>query len=70
MQLFRRSKVLTTTELQPHLLQAAYQLPFDPSGEDLPDMLALNECYLLKRHARQLDQVILKQLATKSACPK
>ena len=62
-------------ELQSHLTQAAYQLPFDQSGtrlfgEGLAGVLELNESYVSKRHTRQLDQVILRQLTAKGAKPK
>ena len=58
MKLFRRSKILSASELQPHLLQAAYQLPFDQSGnwlfgEGLAGVMALNDDYVSKRHTQQ-----------------
>ena len=72
MKLLRRRGILALSELQPHLLHAAYQLPFKQSGnrlfgEGLSGVLALNEAYVSKRHTRQLDQVILNQLMTKGA---
>ena len=71
MKLFHRSKILSASEIQPHLLQAAYQIHFDQSGnrlfgEGLAIAMALNDDYVSKRHTQQLDQVILKQLSTKS----
>ena len=46
--LLRWSEILSVSELHPHLLQAAYQLPFDHSGnrlfgEGLAGVMALND---------------------------
>ena len=62
-------------ELQSHLTQAAYQLRFEQSGtwlfgEGLARVLELNKSYISKRHTRQVDQVILRQLMTKGTKPK
>ena len=77
MKLLRWKGVLAFMELHNHLMQATcmYQLPFDQSGtqlfgEGLAGVLELNESYVSKRHTRQLDQVILKQLTAKGAKPR
>ena len=75
LKLMRRQGVLSFSDMQPHLIQAAYQLPFDQAnnhlfGEELAGVLALNDAYVSKRHTRQLHQTIMKQLSTKSTKPK
>ena len=70
LKLLQRSEIFSALEFQPHLLQVAYQLPFEQSGnqlfgERLANIMAFNDDYLSKRHMRQLDQVLLKQLSTK-----
>ena len=64
----RRADLLTSMELQPHLTKAAFQLPFDPTGnhlfgEGLSEILALNEDYILKRHTRRMEQALVKTIS-------
>ena len=47
-------------DLQPRLAQAAYQLPFDPSGyrlfgEEITEILGVEEDYASKKQMRQLN---------------
>ena len=68
LKLLRRQGVL---DMQTHLKQAAYQLPCDQDhnhlfGEGLDDVMALNDAYVSKKHTRQLHQMLIKQLLTKS----
>ena len=63
-----RQGVLNTLSLQPHLAQAAYRLPFGPSGshlfgEGLVSILEMDEELSTKKHTRQLSQAILKQFS-------
>ena len=45
MKLLRRYEILSASELQLHLLQAAYQLSFEQSGNRLFGVMALNDAY-------------------------
>ena len=57
-------------DLQPHLAQAAYQLPSNPSsshlfGEGIMEILGLEEDYASKKQTRQLNQAVLRHLSSK-----
>ena len=54
LKLLRRQVVIVAMDLQSHLAQAAYQLPFDPSGsrlfgEGIMEILGLEEDYASKK---------------------
>ena len=66
--LVRRSDLVSQLELQPHLAQAAYQLPFDASGaflfgDGLKEILQLGEEFLTKKHTRTVEKALVKAIA-------
>lgn len=71
LRLLRRQGILAQSEMQLHLKQAAYQLPFDQEnnhliGPGLADVFTLNDAYVTQRHTRQPHQTLFKTLSTKS----